>query len=161
MGVEGKVVRRSEWKIRFLRPEDVAVFAEILRESPEAANWSEASFCASIASVGGVGLVCESGVGLMGFLLGRQIVDQGEILNLAVRAASRGQGVGSELVKAVLDEFRKRGVCRVHLEVRASNLRAIGLYRAQGFVRRGIREGYYRNPVEAAVLLEIDLISQN
>jgi ribosomal-protein-alanine N-acetyltransferase len=45
----------------------------------------------------------------------------------------------------------------VELEVRASSLGAIALYEALGFVVQGQRTGYYRDPVDNAVLMAMDL----
>jgi ribosomal-protein-alanine acetyltransferase len=161
MGAEGKSVRVSEWNIRFLLPDDSAAITEILRESPEAANWTEASLRESIVVGGVVALVSESRGAVTGFLLGRQVVDEAEILNISVKQTSRRQGVASGLVSAALLEFRKRGANSAYLEVRESNAAAIGLYRALGFAQRGLRKGYYRNPDEAAVLMDMNLAAQD
>jgi len=52
--------------------------------------------------------------------------------DLAVLPGSRGRGVGRALLCAVEDEARRRGCCKLTLEVRQDNP-AAGLYRALGF----------------------------
>ncbi|WP_010141647.1 GNAT family N-acetyltransferase [Oceanicola sp. S124] len=81
-----------------------------------------------------------------GFLLGRQILDEAEILTLAVDPAARRQGTGRALVAAFLSEARRRGAATALLEVAADNGPAIALYEASGFRRSGRRPGYYRTP---------------
>ena len=47
----------------------------------------------------------------------------------------------------------EQGIRTVHLEVRAGNYVAVRLYERLGFVKDGIRKGYYTDPVEDAVLM--------
>ena len=56
-------------------------------------------------------------------------------------------------VGPALDEGRARGIEAVYLEVRDSNQRARRLYRSRGFEEVGRRRGYYRRPVEDAIVL--------
>ena len=81
-------------------------------------------------------------------------MDEAEILNLRCGAARRRRGDGGALLRAALDEFWARGVSRVFLEVRESNEAAIAFYEKHGFVKRGRRPAYYRDPVEAAIVME-------
>ena len=60
-------------------------------------------------------------------------------LGIGLLAPYRGRGVGRRLMDAALTHARAKGFERVELAVRASNLRAIGLYRALGFVEEGRR----------------------
>ena len=87
-------------------------------------------------------------------MIARQPGDEAEVLNLAVVEGRRRKGVGGALLKAADEEFRMRGVRRVFLEVRESNATAMAFYRTHGFSEAGRREGYYRDPVEAAIVME-------
>lgn len=98
-------------------------------------------------------LVAESIGQPVGYLVGRCAADEGEILNLAVEPSARRCGVATALWDAACEWFRGVGVSRVHLEVRASNVGAIGFYRRHGFAVEGRRPGYYRRPPEDAVLM--------
>lgn len=80
-----------------------------------------------------------------GFALTRAVMDEAELLLLAVTPPHRRRGVGGSLLRAVLADCRERGVSTVHLEVRAEN-DAVRLYRAGGFAKVGERRGYYRGP---------------
>jgi ribosomal-protein-alanine N-acetyltransferase len=140
--------------IRLLRTEDISNLASILEESSEAARWSGESFEKLQVSEGFLALVSEMAGNVSGFVCGRQMADEGEILNLAVRRQNRKKGEGRALLSAVLGKLQRGGVRRVYLEVRESNTTAIAFYQKQGFSIMGRRPGYYREPEEAAVLME-------
>jgi ribosomal-protein-alanine N-acetyltransferase len=146
-GVSKKVI------IRLLRTEDITDLASILEESSEAARWSRESFEKLRMSEGFLALVSEMAGSVSGFVCGRQMADEGEILNLAVRRQNRKKGEGRALLSAALEKLQSGGVRRVYLEVRESNTTAIAFYQKQGFSIMGRRPGYYREPEEAAVLM--------
>ena len=145
---------RAEATIREFRAADAAGATAVLRESSEAANWSEKSYVESLGWRGAVALASEVEGTVAGFVIGRQIADEGEILNLAVVPARRRRGEGGALLKAALNEFRARRASRVFLEVRESNDAAIAFYGKHGFAETGRRVGYYQDPAEAAILME-------
>ena len=101
----------------------------------------------------GFGLVAERPRGVQGYLIGRIVADEAEILNLAVAPEERRRGIGAALLRDGLALCSERRVKSVFLEVRESNDRARALYSAHGFRPIGQRAGYYRNPPEAAVIL--------
>jgi ribosomal-protein-alanine N-acetyltransferase len=82
-----------------------------------------------------------------------RIFDEAHINNFAVHPEWRRQGLGRRLLAFVLDAAEAAGAPRATLEVRASNLPAIGLYMAGGFVVAGRRAAYYTHPVEDALIL--------
>jgi ribosomal-protein-alanine N-acetyltransferase len=90
---------------------------------------------------------------VVGYLVARQMADEGEILNVGVAAKHRRHGVGRSLVSAGLTQLRGRGATQVYLEVRESNVGARALYAEFGFAEVGRRTKYYRRPVEDAILL--------
>ncbi len=89
----------------------------------------------------------------VGYLLARLAADEGEILNLGVAPDARRRGVGRALVREGLAALAARGASQVFLEVRESNTAARALYAEFGFGEVGRRRGYYRRPVEDAVVL--------
>lgn len=143
--------------IRMLRPEDAKAVAEILRRSPEAVFWPESSVREALSWKGILGLASEWGREVAGFLIARQVGDEAEVLNLAVMPEGRRKGEGGALLRTSVVEFRKRGVNRVFVEVRESNIAGITFYKNHNFFSAGRREGYYRDPVEAAIVMEIRL----
>jgi [ribosomal protein S18]-alanine N-acetyltransferase len=145
---------RARPAIRMLRAEDASAVAEILRQSPQAVFWPEASVKEVLEWKGSLGMVIEAARRVVGFLIGRQTVEEAEVLNLAVAPGNRRKGTGGALLQAAVEEFQARGVNRVYLEVRESNLAGIAFYEKHGFLKAGRREGYYRDPVETAIVMQ-------
>ncbi len=77
------------------------------------------------------------------------------IYSIAVAPQHRGSGVAQAMLGAALDLTGRRGCRQLHLEVRQSNTKAIGVYQRAGFSLRGRREAYYEDG-EAALLFEAD-----
>jgi ribosomal-protein-alanine acetyltransferase len=143
--------------IRPFREADAAAVTEILRASPEASQWTEWGFKELLGWRGVLALVSEDARKVSGFIVGRQVGEEAEILNLAVTVANRRKGEGRALLKRALEEFRTRQVSRVFLEVRESNERGIAFYARHGFSKTGRRASYYHDPEETAIVMEIKL----
>jgi ribosomal-protein-alanine N-acetyltransferase len=79
-----------------------------------------------------------------GFVLSRIVLDEAEIITVAIAAEARGKGHARALLTPHLDALSRRGVARVHLEVEEGNAPAIALYSRAGFRETGRREGYYQ-----------------
>jgi ribosomal-protein-alanine N-acetyltransferase len=77
------------------------------------------------------------------FALTRRILDEAELLLIAVAPKWRGQGVASKLMQTVLDTATASGASSMFLEVRSGNTAASQLYTRFGFVPVGRRYGYY------------------
>jgi ribosomal-protein-alanine N-acetyltransferase len=140
--------------IRPFGKEDTEAASAILRESPEAVGWSASMIKDLLATTGVSGFIATRDGRATGLILGREVLDEGEILNLAVAKGDRRQGEGTALSRQIMNSFAARGVQRVFLEVRESNLGAIAFYERLGFRRVGRREGYYQQPAETALILE-------
>jgi [ribosomal protein S18]-alanine N-acetyltransferase len=78
-----------------------------------------------------------------GFALSRIVLDEAEILTIAVTRRAQGRGIGRALLSAHLARLGAAGVHTVFLEVEEGNGAAIRLYRTFGFADAGRREGYY------------------
>jgi len=147
---------RPGFKIRTFSGEvDAAAVAEILREAREAASWSEEALRETVKLPGVTAYVSERNGAISGIVVGRQVRDEAEVLNLAVRQGVRRQGEGRALVGELLDRFVELEVSRVFLEVRESNAGAIAFYRGLGFEAIGTRRDYYQDPKESATVMEL------
>jgi ribosomal-protein-alanine N-acetyltransferase len=138
--------------IRDLVPDDTEQIRELLSNTPEAARWS-----AGQGSVSGNGLLCrvaERNGQISGLIVFRSMADEAEILNLAVEASQRRQGIGWFLVQKAVAECKAAGVRTIFLEVRESNEEARRLYARAGFEESGRRAEYYREPTEDALVLQ-------
>ena len=81
------------------------------------------------------------------------VLDESDVVNIAVLPEYRGRGFGRMLLCALQDTAKEKDSVLLHLEVRQSNEVAIGLYESFGFKVDGIRKNYYTKPQENAVLM--------
>ncbi len=83
--------------------------------------------------------------------------DEGEVLRIAVEKHSRRNGVGEKILSDAIEKMRARGVKKIYLEVRESNIPAIRLYEKTGFVKSGMRKAYYSDNGENALLYTLEI----
>ncbi len=117
--------------------------------------WSEAAFSALLEQKGVFGVRATDG-----FILCRIVLDEAEILTLAVRPDARRAGLALRLTQAAADLAAQGGVERLFLEVAEDNAAARGLYARLDFVQTGRRRGYYaraEGPPADALLLVLNL----
>jgi len=86
------------------------------------------------------------------------ILDEAHIGTLAVRPGYRGRGVARRLLAHALLKSAQAGATHAFLEVRESNQAAQNLYKKFGFVRVGVRKGYYQDTREDAILMNLDAL---
>lgn len=98
--------------------------------------------CAGILPMTGVVLTIAGSRDPVGFSLHRTVIDEAELLLLAVAPDARGQGIGRMLLDRFLEDASSVGARRVHLEMRANNP-ASSMYHAAGFQLAGRRKDYY------------------
>jgi [ribosomal protein S18]-alanine N-acetyltransferase len=82
---------------------------------------------------------------------------EADVLTLAVSPACWGKGIGTALLKALLDEAESRHCRQIFLEVREDNPRARSLYLRHGFAEVGVRRGYYQPAGVDAIVMRKDL----
>lgn len=93
-------------------------------------------------------------IGYMGLWF---ILEEGHITNVAIAPGFRGKRRGEVLMRSVIQRMAKEGMERMTLEVRASNMPAQRLYGRLGFVKAGVRKGYYSDNREDAFIMWLDL----
>jgi [ribosomal protein S18]-alanine N-acetyltransferase len=84
------------------------------------------------------------------------VFEQAHLINIAIAAEHRGEGLGEALLVHVLRQARAQGAEAMHLEVRAANEAAIGLYLKYGFEVLGRKDKYYGDGA-AALMMHKDL----
>ena len=84
--------------------------------------------------------------------------DEGDVNNIAVLSAYRGQGLGVVLMQELHKACKELGGTRMTLEVRAGNAAAIALYEELGYKSSGVRPRYYQDNGEDAVIMWLDEI---
>lgn len=88
-----------------------------------------------------------------GFAVLSTVLDEAEILEVAVAGNLRREGIASGLMTEILDWCKQNGISQIFLEVRESNCAARNYYKKFDFVENGFRKNYYKNPPENAVLM--------
>lgn len=130
------------------------------RSAVEAPHWGEAEYRAALddgVAVRRCLMVAEVEGRLAGFAVGKVAAGVGELESVAVASEERRRGVGRALCLAVMEWCRGQNAQTMELEVRAGSLGAIALYEGLGFVAAGLRRRYYREPVEDALLMQMEL----
>ena len=123
--------------------------------------WSQNMLKEELGNVLAAFLVALDGQGAVAGYAGLQVVlDEGYILNVAVRPDCRRQGVAGQLLQVFLDFAKGNQLAFLTLEVRASNYPAIALYGSRGFRGVGRRKNYYEHPKEDAVIMTLDLTGE-
>ncbi|MFW6160700.1 MAG: ribosomal protein S18-alanine N-acetyltransferase [Acidobacteriota bacterium] len=90
---------------------------------------------------------------VIGYIIFWRIGDEAQIANVAVHPDYRRKGIGKKVVEKILSLLKREEVRFVILEVRPSNTVARALYHKLGFEVIGVREGYYRDPQENALIM--------
>lgn len=88
------------------------------------------------------GDIAREGEQAIGFVLSRVVLDEEELLLVAILPEHRGRGLGKRLIEHSAAASRERGAVQMFLEMRANNP-AERIYRAAGFERIGMRKDYY------------------
>lgn len=115
--------------------------------------WSEASIRGELDNPLSLWLVALEGDTVAGYVGSQAVLDEADIMNVAVSPDYRRTGVAKALLEALQTALTARGVHSLTLEVRASNEPARALYASVGYVQVGRRPNYYHKPREDALIL--------
>lgn len=132
---------------------DIARLVELSADAHTTSQWNAQQFLRLINASEKLCLVADEEEKVYGFAIAGIAADEMEIENILVAETHRLRGWGRELLQRLLDQAHERGIKKVFLEVRESNLPAIMLYRSFGFSESGRRKDYYSNPTEDALML--------
>jgi ribosomal-protein-alanine N-acetyltransferase len=131
-------------------PGDAAAIAAIAAEAlPE--PWSEAGFAEEIGLPEARVWLARGGAGEpVGYLVAHRVLDELQVLSLAVAQGQRRRGTGRALLERALAS--EPGLRVVHLEVRSNDAAAQAFYHRVGFRPVGLRRGFYPGGVDALLL---------
>ena len=115
--------------------------------------WSERSIASELDNKLAFWLVAVEGDTVAGYIGSQTVMDETDMMNVAVHPDFRRRGIAEALVTGLVEELKNKGSHCLTLEVRASNAPAIALYEKLGFSEIGRRKNYYRNPREDALIL--------
>ena len=140
--------------VRTATDADLALLVS-LEERSFAVPWREAALRGHLEAPHTLSLLLFDGDAPVGYLLAGFLPPEGELYRVAVLPEARRRGYGRCLLETFFREAEKRDVYSRFLEVRESNEAAIALYRSVGFREIFLRENYYRDPTEAALVMTI------
>ena len=148
-------------KTRYFEREDLQSILAIQNKAAGAARWQEGDYLRLASEPGGMILVSEletmTPPKVLGFAAFQRLIDEAELRNIVVDPEHRRQGVGKALIGEACKVLLQAGTKRLFLEVRKSNQAALGLYYLFGFTIASERREYYRDPLEDAYVLSLDL----
>ncbi|MDC0664102.1 ribosomal protein S18-alanine N-acetyltransferase [Marinobacter sp. SS21] len=104
--------------------------------------WTESTFQSCLLPNYRLWLLLD-GDALAGYAVVCYQVDEAHLLNICIAPNQRRRGAGRWLLRHIAACAAHDGMAMVLLEVRVSNLNAIGLYASEGFQEIGERPGYY------------------
>jgi [ribosomal protein S18]-alanine N-acetyltransferase len=149
-------------ELRRLGLGDLAAIEAIERRSYPT-PWSRSMFAGELAKPSSICLGAfeneDDASRLRGYLIVSRYVDAWHVMNVAVDPDHRGHGVATLLLERLFEltaNDERRGYT---LEVRVSNVVAIGVYERLGFEARGIRRGYYTDNREDALIMWKDPVA--
>lgn len=143
--------------IRPAAPSDAPGIAELEIET-SGHPWSKESILHDITESNiAVVISAELDDKLVGYADVWNIAGEGQLNNIAVTGAARGNHIGQKMMEYLFDALRESGATEMSLEARVSNTPARRMYEKLGFVNLGIRPGYYEDNGEDAVIYRKDL----
>lgn len=148
--------KEAEIIVRELKVEDSAAVAE-MEQQIFSDSWSEKSVLETVQQKQSVCFAAEKAGHLLGYLLAYHAADEAEIARIAVQKEARRQGAAGKLMQALEHYCEEHKMENLLLDVRESNEAARSFYTKNGFVEDGIRQGFYVNPSEDAVLMSRQL----
>lgn len=146
--------------IKAMTEADLDAVLAIAAALPSAPHWPRDAYEAALESEAWpqrVALVAESAGSVVGFAVAVLVAGEGEIESIAVAPCWQRRGIGMELLFELQRVLAAEGALAIVLEVRESNRAAARLYEQAGFREVGRRGGYYRDPVEDAVLMQLEM----
>ena len=118
--------------------------------------WKYETFLSSF-EVGHQGLICKKDNLMIGFIIFSPISSEAHILSISVRNEMQSKGIGTLLLKSMLDQCKVMNYKKIFLEVRVSNEKAINFYEKFGFSKDAIRNNYYTDNSEDALLMSLSI----
>lgn len=147
----------GEINIHPLELEEIEACADLLLRNSSETPWTSTGIFTYFLREDTVLLAAgEDGAEPAGFAALLCAPPESDILDIAVDLPRRRQGIGGQLLDALLEAGRARGITTFYLEVRAGNVPARSLYEKKGFEQIGYRKNYYTDPLEDAVVMRCE-----
>lgn len=106
--------------------------------------WNYSTLKEELSNANSYYLVAKSDNEILGFAGIKYVLNDADIMNIVVKKSKRKSGIGSLLLKNIIELCKKLNVSTLFLEVNEKNLPAISLYKKFGFEEVGFRKNYYK-----------------
>jgi ribosomal-protein-alanine N-acetyltransferase len=116
--------------------------------------WCEDDFLRALQQRNCIGMVAEHEGKIVGFMVYELHKTQIHVLNFAVAAEYRRQGIGSQMLYKLVGKLSGQRRTRIVLEVRETNLAAQLFFRAAGFRAISVLREFYEDTPEDAYIME-------
>lgn len=144
-------------RVRPMQESDLEKIIEI-EQASFSSPWSPTAFISELRDNEYARYFCLEHEGeIIGYMGLWFILEEGHITNVAIAPGFRGKRRGEVLMRSVILMMAKEGMERMTLEVRASNMPAQRLYGRLGFIKAGVRKGYYSDNREDAFIMWLEL----
>ena len=141
-------------KIKPMHKEDVDKVISVEKSAYGEHHWSRESFLSELSNdLARYYSAFDENDELIGYAGSWHILEEAHITNIAVSPNFRRKHVGETLLRAIIEDCYLDMVKYITLEVRVSNVGAIGLYEKYGFKSLGVRKGYYQDNNEDALIM--------
>lgn len=130
---------------------DAAALEQMIFSDP----WSADGFAETLKNPNAVVLAAHEKGKLAGYCCMYKVLDEGEIVNVAVAPHFRRQGIAKAMLDVILGDAYSKDLNDIFLEVREHNLPAQELYKKMGFKFVGRRRNFYEKPTEDALVMQL------
>ncbi len=131
---------------------DAQILCQIACSDSFCAAWSAADFEKEIANPAAAVFVIEEEQKPCAFICARYVFPSAEITDFAVLPSHKRRGLGSKLLKGLVDFLKEKGVEEITLEVNCKNAPALVLYEKNLFRAVSARKKFYNNTDDALLL---------
>ncbi|WP_198401203.1 GNAT family N-acetyltransferase [Erysipelothrix larvae] len=125
---------------------------QILQDEELKSNWSETLYKQELLDFNTIAFVLILDDQLVGFVLGKMLVDSSDLYQIVISKNAQGKGLGTLLLQAYWDEVIKRGGNASILEVNSKHKEVIAFYTKFGFKQLYIRRHYYGRNRDAIIM---------
>lgn len=141
--LENKTLSFDKMDISDLKDLDISLFDEF---------WNLNQLSDELNSTNSTFFVAKIDKEIVGFGGIKTILDETEIMNIAVKNSFRRQGIGKLLLEKLINYAKNLNIKKIHLEVNENNFPAISLYKKLNFIEDGRRKNYYKNSEDAILM---------
>ena len=148
------IAKISSINIDYMTKDDIDSVVKIEAEAYGEHHWSKSSFYEELNNNLARYYVAKTDNGeLVAYAGTWHIIDEGHITTIAVKSDYLRNHIGEAIIVKILEDCYKNNIKYLTLEVRVSNIPAIGLYTKYGFNSLGTRKGYYQDNNEDALIM--------